>query len=118
MRELIFSMIRFSGAITMFSVEQTQNLVMAPLDTHAALVQLCKTLDVMSETLAGKLDASKRAALDSMSNAQFDILDRTAGAANLDGVNLDTATELLNKTSESLSAILGGANGQKAGRAA
>ena len=118
MRELIFSMIRFSGAITMFGVEQTQNLMAAPLDTHAALVQLRTTLDVMSESLASKLDAPKKAALDSMSRAQFDILDRTADATNLDAVNLDTATDLLKRTSDSLFAMMGAPNGKAATRAA
>jgi hypothetical protein len=109
MRELIFSMLRFSGAVTMFGVEQVQNAIYTPADTQAALVRLRTSLDLMSEALASKLDASKRSALDSMSKAQLDILDRTTSAAYLDTVlNVDTATDLLKRTSETLSSAMGG----------
>jgi len=84
MRELMFSMMRFSGAITMFGMEQVQNAISAPTNTRAALVRLCNTLDSMSESLASKLDAPKRTALDSMSKSQLDIWDNTASAVKLD----------------------------------
>jgi len=118
MREMMFSLMRFSGAVTMFGMEQVQNALSAPADTQAALVRLCRTLDAMSESLASKLDASKRAALDSMSKAQLDILDSTSSAVNLDVVNLDTATDFMKKTSESLAGMMGGSgNGRAAGAA-
>ena len=85
MRELISSMMRFSGAVTMFGVEQVQNAMSAPADTQAALVRLRETLDSMSESLASKLDEPKKAALDSMSKAQSrHVRHRTAGRSNLD----------------------------------
>ena len=119
MRELIFSMMRFSGAITMFGMEQVQNAITAPPDTRAALVRLCNTLDSMSEALASKLDGPKRTALDSMSKSQLDILDSTSSAVNLDAVNLDTATDFMTRTSDSLAGMMGGsANGKAAGGAA
>jgi hypothetical protein len=108
MRETIFSMIRFSGAVTMFGLEQVQNVLIAPGDTKAALLRLRRTLDSMSDSLASKLDASKKDALESMSKAQIDILDRTAGAVNLDAVNLNTATDLLKRTSDSLAGAMNG----------
>jgi hypothetical protein len=108
MRDTIHSMMRFSGAVTMFGLEQVQNAMNAPSDTKAALNRLRETLDTMSETLAAKLDESKKSALDSMSKAQIDILDRTAGAVNLDGVNLDAAADLLKRTSDSLSGAMRG----------
>ena len=118
MREMMFSLMRFSGAVTMFGMEQVQNALSAPADTQAALVRLCRTLDAMSESLASKLDASKRAALDSMSKAQLDILNSTSNAMNLDAVDLDTATDFMKKTSESISDIMGrSANGEAAGGA-
>jgi hypothetical protein len=102
----MFSMMRFSGAATMFGMEQIQNAMAAPADTQAALVRLCNTLDSMSEALAAKLDSSKKSALDSMSKAQMDILDSTSNAVNLDAVNLDTATDFMKKTSESLAGMM------------
>jgi hypothetical protein len=98
MRELISSMMRFSGAVTLFSIEQAQNVAAAPADTRAALAKLRQTLDEMSESLAAKLDDPKKAALESMSDAQAKVLE---GA--FDAVNLDAAGEFLQKTSESLS---------------
>jgi len=96
-RELISSMMRFSGAVTMFGIEQVQNAVGAPTDTQAAIARLRATLDSMSESLAAKMDDSKRAALESMSKAQAEVIERA-----LNAVDLETAQKLMQKTSESL----------------
>ena len=101
MREMIFSMMRFSGAVAMFSIEQVQNAVEAPADTRTAIIKLRETLDLMSESLVSKLDHPKQAALESMSNAQSEIFDRS-----LDAVNLSAADDLMKKTSDSLSGAL------------
>jgi hypothetical protein len=101
MRELFSSMMRFSGAVTMFSMEQVQNAIYAPADTQAALTKMRESLDAMSESLASKMDDSKRAALDSMSKVQTDIVDRT-----LEMVSMDSAGELMQKTSASLSNVV------------
>ena len=114
MRELMSSMMRFSGAITMFGMEQVQNVLTAPTDTQGALIRLRDTLDSMSNSLASGLDDSKKSALESMSKAQIDILDRTTNAVNLDGVNMDTATDLMQKTSESLAQAMGGSSASRA----
>ena len=119
MRKMMFSMMRLCGAVAMFGIEQAQNAIMAPADTRAALRRLRNTLDSMSESLASKLDSSKRAALDSISKAQIDMLDNTSGAVNLDAVNLDTAADFMKKTSESFAGIMRrSANGRAAGEAA
>jgi hypothetical protein len=101
MRELFSSMMRFSGAVTMFSMEQVQNAIYAPADTQAALTKMRESLDAMSESLASKMDDSKRAALDSMSKVQTDIVDRT-----LEMVSMDSAGEFMQKTSASLSNVV------------
>ena len=111
MRELITSMIRFSGAVAMFSLEQVQNAVSAPSDTQRALTRLCDTLNGMSKSLVSKLDEPKRAAFESMTRSQTEILD---GAA--DAVNLDVAGDLMKKTSESLASVLGRSNGHDPSR--
>jgi hypothetical protein len=98
MRELISSMMRFSGAVTLFGIEQAQNAATAPADTKAAIAKLRQTLDSMSESLASKLDSPKKAALESISNAQASALE---GA--FDAVNLDAAEEFMHKASESFS---------------
>jgi hypothetical protein len=120
MRELMFSMMRLSCTVTIFGMEQAQNVMLAPADTRAALVRLCNTLDSMADALASKLDDPKMAALESMSKSQMDMINRTRSAANLDAVSMDTAADFMKKTSESLANIMNGAPKGKAvnGRAA
>ena len=101
MREMISSMMRFSGAVAMFGLEQVQNAVEAPADTRAAIVKLRETLDMMSDSLVSKLDEPKQAALESMSKAQSEIVDRS-----LDAVNMSAAENLMKKTSDSLSGAM------------
>ena len=113
MRELISSIMRFSGAVTMFGLEQMQNAVSAPVDTQAAILRLRNTLDTMSRSLVSKLDEPKRAAFESMSKTQVEILDRTAGA-----VNLEAAGDMVMKTTESVSDAIGRANGSSKGAGA
>ena len=106
MRELITSMMRFSGAVTMFGVEQVQNAMGAPADTRAAISRMCATLDSMADSLVSRMDDSKRAAFKSMSKAQADAVSRTFGA-----VNLDLPGEFMEKTSQSLSGLVSRPNG-------
>jgi hypothetical protein len=101
MRELISSMMRFSAAVTMFGIEQAQNAISAPADTQAAIAKLRASLDSMSDSLASKMDDSKRAALDSMSKAQADVVNRAFDAADL-----EAAQELMKKTSQSLADVM------------
>ena len=101
MREFVFSMMRFSGAVTMFGIEQVQNAMGAPRDTRAAIARLRESLDVMSESLVSKLDQPKQAALESMTKAQAEIVDRSFNA-----VDLNAADDLMQKTSESLSGAM------------
>ena len=101
MRELISSLMRFSGAVTLFSIEQIQNAAGAPADTRAAIARMIETLDSMSESLISKIDEPKRAAHESMSKAQSDVVGRTFNA-----VNLNAPDELMKKTSASLSSAV------------
>jgi hypothetical protein len=119
MREMMFSMLRFSGAVTMFGLEQVQNAMSAPADTQAALIKLCGTLDSMSGVLESKLDASTKNALDTLAKAQLDIFDRTSDVANLDVVDMGAAADFLRKTSEKFAGMMpGSANARAAGGAA
>jgi len=101
MRELISSLMRFSGAVTMFAVEQVQNVVGAPTDTRAAIAKMTETLDSMSESLVSKIDKPKQTVHESMSKAQVEVVDRTFNA-----VNLNVPDELMQKTSASLSSAV------------
>jgi hypothetical protein len=101
MRELISSLMRFSGAVTMFGIEQVQNTIGAPADTRAAIGRMIETLDAMSDSLISKIDEPKRAAHESMSKAQSEVVD---GAFN--AVDMNAPDELMKKTSASISSAL------------
>jgi hypothetical protein len=101
MRELIASLMRFSGAVTMFGMEQVQNAIGAPADTRAAIARMIETLDSMSDSLISKIDEPKRAAHESMSKAQSEVVGRTFNA-----VDLNAPDELMKKTSASISSAL------------
>jgi hypothetical protein len=111
MRELIFSMMRFSGSVAMFGIEQVQSAAGAPTDTRAAINRMRGMLDLMSESLASMLDRPKQAALESISKAQSEMMART-----LNVVDLNAAGEFMMNTSKSLSsAVSRSANGKAAG---
>src|SRR5207302_10531906 len=104
----MFSMLRLSGAVTMVGIEQIQKAVAAPLDTQAALVRLCDTLDAMADTLIGKLNTPNRTTLDHMSLAQSAVLHNA-----IDMVDASRAGEFVQKTSE---AFAGAMSRAQAGR--
>ncbi len=112
MRELFTSMMRFSGAMIMFGVEQAQNAISAPLNTQGAIARFCGTLDSMSASLASKMDPAKRAAYTSMAAAQTDAVNR---AINV--VPMDAAGKIMQRTSQSLSGLVSRPNGGAAGAA-
>jgi hypothetical protein len=112
MRELMTSLMRLTGAVTMFGMEQAQNAIGAPLNTRDALVRLCATLDSMADSLVSKMDDSKKAVYKSMAAAETDAVDRTLGA-----VNLDLPGEFMQRTSQSLSSFVRKSNGGVTGAA-
>jgi hypothetical protein len=106
MRELITSLMRFSGAVTMFGIEQVQSALGAPTDSRAAIARLCGTLDSMADSLVAKMDDSKKAAYSSMAAAQNEVVGRTFGV-----VNMAAPGELMQRTSQSLSSLVKRPNG-------
>src|SRR2546427_13207230 len=66
LRELTSSMIRFSNAVTLFSMQQMQNALGAVTDSQALINRFCGALDAISNTLSTQIDAAKKSTLDSM----------------------------------------------------
>ena len=91
-------MIRLSGAMTLFGIEQLGHAMVAPLDTQRAVIRLCNTLDGMSDTLVRKLDSANRATFERMTRAQSAVFN---GA--LDVVRPNRADDFVRKTSQTLS---------------
>ena len=106
LRDLTSSMIRFTNAVTLFSMQQMQNAIGAVTDSQAVINRFCNALDAISNTLSTQIDASKKSTLDSMSKTGTEMVDRTMDAMNVQALNprelMDTTTDVMRKTSESV----------------
>jgi hypothetical protein len=103
-------MIRFTNAVTLFSMQQMQNAIGAVTDSQAVINRFCGALDAISNTLATQIDANKKSTLDSMSKTGSEMMDRTMDAMNVDALNpreiMDTTADVMRKTSDSMADIV------------
>ena len=109
LRDLTSSMIRFTNAMAMFSIQQVQNAFESVTDSRAVINRFCSALDSLSNTLSSQMDSSKRSTVESMTRSGTDIVDRTADAVApaLDPRNLmDTTTRVMRQTSESMADMM------------
>jgi hypothetical protein len=110
LRELTSSMIRFTNAVTLFSMQQMQNAIGAVTDSQAVINRFCNALDAISNTLSTQIDASKKSTLDSMTKTGSEMVDRTMDAMNVQALNpreiMDTTTDVMRKTSDSMADIV------------
>ena len=60
LRDLTRSMIRFSNAVTLFSIQRMQSALGAVTDSQALIDRFCDALDAISNTLSTQIDASKK----------------------------------------------------------
>jgi hypothetical protein len=108
-------MIRFTNAVTLFSMQQMQNAIGAVTDSQAVINRFCNALDAISNTLSNQIDASKKSTLDSMSKTGSEMVDRTMDAMNVQALNpreiMDTTTDVMRKTSDSMADIVRRATG-------
>src|SRR6476659_9527346 len=106
LRELTSSMIRFTNAVTLFSMQQMQNALGAVTDSQAVINRFCGALDAISNTLSTQIDATKKSTLDSMTRTGSEMVDRTMDAMNVQALNpkevMDTTADLMRKTSDSM----------------
>src|SRR5882724_5893805 len=106
LRELTSSMIRFTNAVTLFSMQQMQNALGAVTDSQAVITRFCGALDAISNTLSTQIDATKKSTLDSMTKTGSEMVDRTMDAMSVQGLNprevMDTTADLMRKTSDSM----------------
>jgi hypothetical protein len=106
LRELTASMIRFTNAVTLFSMQQMQNALGAVTDSQAVINRFCGALDAISNTLSTQIDTTKKSTLDSMTRTGSEMVDRTMDAMNVQALNprevMDTTADLMRKTTESM----------------
>jgi hypothetical protein len=110
MQDLINSIVRFSAAMTLFSMQQMQNAVGAAADSQAALNKFKEALDSVTNAITSQLDESKKPTLDSMAHLGNDIVDRTWDTMNVPAMDprqvLQTTGDIMKKTSESLAGMI------------
>jgi len=110
MQDLINSIVKFSAAMTLFSMQQMQNAVGAAADTQVALTKFRDALDAITNAITSQLDESKKPTLDSMSHLGTDIVDRTWETMNVSAMDprqvLQTTGDLMKKTSESIAGLV------------
>jgi hypothetical protein len=110
MQDLINSIVRFSAAMTLFSMQQMQNAIGAAADSQVALTKFRDALDSITNAITGQLDENKKPTLDSMAHLGTDIVDRTWETMNVSAMDprqvLQTTGDLMKKTSESLAGMM------------
>ena len=110
LRELTSSMIRFTNAVTLFSIQQMQNALGAVTDSQAVINRFCGALDAISNTLSTQIDSSKKSTLDSMTKTSTEMVDRTMDAMNVPALNpremMDTTADVMRKTTDSVADIV------------
>src|SRR6266849_7644227 len=117
--ELTSSMIRFTNAVTLFSMQQMQNALGAVTDSQAVINRFCGALDAISNTLSTQIDASKKSTLDSITRTGSEMVDRTMDAMNVQALNpremMDTTADVMRKTTDSMADIVRRATGPASG---
>ena len=110
MQDLINSIVRFSAAMTLFSMQQMQNAIGAAADSQVALTKFRDALDSITNAITTQLDENKKPTLDSMAHLGTDIVDRTWDTMNVSAMDprqvLQTTGDLMKKTSESLAGMM------------
>jgi hypothetical protein len=110
LRELTSSMIRFTNAVTLFSMQQMQNALGAVTDSQALISRFCGALDAISNTLSTQIDAAKKSTLDSMTRTGVETVDRTMDSMYVRALNpreiLDTTADAMRKTTDSIADIV------------
>src|SRR5215467_3392120 len=115
LRELTSSMIRFTNAVTLFSMQQMQNALGAVTDSQAVISRFCGALDAISNSLSTQIDATKKSTLDSMTRTGSEMVDRTLDVMNVQALNpreiLDTTADVMRKAADSVADIVSRATG-------
>jgi hypothetical protein len=108
LRELTFQMIRFTNAVTLFSMQQMQNALGAVTDSQGVIKGFSDALKDISDTLATKIDASKSSALKSMTRTESDLVDRVENVMRLPAMDelVDITAKVTRRVADSLTDLI------------
>jgi hypothetical protein len=88
LRDLTRSMIRFTNAVTLFSIQRMQSALGTVTDSQALIDRFCDALDAISNTLSTQIDASNKSTLDRMTRTGAEVVDHTVDAQYVESLNL------------------------------
>jgi hypothetical protein len=108
LRELTFQMIRFTNAVTLFSMQQMQNALGAVNDSQGVIKGFSDALKDISDTLATKIDASKSSALKSMTRTENELVDRVENVIHLPAMDelVDITAKVTRRVADSLTDLM------------
>ena len=108
LRELTFQMIRFTNAVTLFSMQQMQNALSAVTDSQGVIKGFSDALKDISDTLATKIDASKSSALKSMTRTESELVDKMEDVIHLPAVDelVDMTAKVTRRFADSLTDLI------------
>lgn len=98
MQSLIVSMMRFSAAVTLFSMEQLQNslnVVEGEEDLSKTMERFENALDSLTEALVNRIDDKKKDTLKSVTRMSEDVVGKT-----MDGMTVMDPREVLRATND------------------
>jgi hypothetical protein len=107
MRVFVNSMVRFSAAVTLFSLQQMQNMAnIAGTDSQTAIDNMTKALDSLTNALVTQVGEGGKPALESITRLGTDLVDRTWTGLNVSALDprevMESSGDLLRKTTDSL----------------
>jgi hypothetical protein len=108
--KLVFTTMRFSGAATLYGVQQVEAALFQDGDTLSRQIKrLGTTVDSLSNCLADDISAGKKDALDSVSNATANLLRQSVEVISILDPRqiLRVANDMAQKSSESVSGWVG-----------
>ena len=106
MQELMNSFVRFSAAMTLFSMQQLQNMMEMAFDSQASLNKMRDALDSVTKAVSSQMDESSKSAMESMSKLGTEVVDRTWDTLNVRGLDprevIQTTSTVLRKATDSV----------------
>ena len=105
MSNLIVSMVRFSSALTLYSLEQVEksvNLLDGGAEISKTIEGFEKTLNSITDVLTNQIDAKKKEALESLTKISEDTVSRAMEGMDIIDPRqaVKATTEVLQKTSD------------------
>ena len=102
MQELVDSIVRFSTAMSLFGVQQVQNVLEIATDSNATVKKVQQSFDAVTTVVLEQLDPGKRPTIDSITH----LVDKTYSTLNVPALDpakmVQTATDAVRKTADTM----------------